>query len=95
MAAMLSVAGGLFSKTLEADNIKVLKEVFEVSASGYWNDHYVFGKKSKNVSKNTGSQATDILLINAVLPALFIYGKCRDNQEICERAVTIYGEYSG
>ena len=88
LAAMLSAAGGLFSKTLEAGNIKMLKEVFEVSASEYWNDHYVFGKKSKNVSKSTGSQATDILLINAVLPALFIYGKRRDNSEICERAIT-------
>ena len=88
LAAMLTAAGGLFSKTLEAGNIKMLKEVFEVSASEYWNDHFVFGKRSKNSSKSTGSQATDILLINAVLPALFIYGKSRDNGKICDRAIT-------
>ncbi len=88
LAAMLSVSGGLFSRTLDAGNIEVLKELFEVSASGYWDDHYVFGKKSKKLSKNTGSQATDILLINAVLPAMFIYGKSRDNGEIYEKAIT-------
>ena len=88
LAAMLSVAGGLFSRTLEVPDIKKLKEVFEVSASYYWNDHYIFGKKSKNISKNTGSQSTDILLINAVLPALFVYGKSRGYHEISERAIS-------
>jgi len=88
LAAMLSLAGGLFSKTLEAVDINGIKEVFEVSASDYWNDHYVFGKKSKKVSKITGTQATDIFLINAVLPALFVYGKSRDIGEISERAIT-------
>ncbi len=87
LAAMLSVAGGLFSKTLEVDNIGMLKEVFEVCASEYWDDHYVFGKKSKRISKNTGSQATDILLINAVIPSLFFYGKSRDNKDISDRSL--------
>jgi hypothetical protein len=90
LAAMLSVAGGLFSKILKADNIKLLKGVFEVSASEYWTEHYVFGKKSRRVSKSTGWQATDIILINAVLPLLFIYGKSRDNMEICERSISFF-----
>lgn len=87
LAAMLSVTGGLFSKVLEANDIKKLKNVFEVSASDYWNNHYVFGKMSRNTSKNTGSQATDILLINAVIPVIFVYGRSRNYQEICERAL--------
>jgi hypothetical protein len=87
LASMLSVAGGVFSKILETSDIKRLKKLFEVSASDYWNDHYVFGKKSRTQAKSTGAQATDILLINAVLPALFVYGKLRDNNEICERAI--------
>jgi hypothetical protein len=87
LAEILSVAGGLFSKTMEADDIFNLKRLFEVSASEYWNDHYVFGKKAKMISKIAGSQATDILLINAVLPAMFVYGKNRGNVEYCERAV--------
>lgn len=88
LAAMLSVAGGLFSKTLEAVDINEFKKLFEASASDYWNDHYVFGKKSKKISKITGTQATDIFLINAVLPALFVYGKSRDIGEISERVIT-------
>jgi hypothetical protein len=87
LAAMLSVAGGLFSKVLEATDINRIKELFEVSASSYWDDHFVFGKKSRKMAKHTGSLAADILLINAVIPVIFIYGQSRDNQDISERAI--------
>jgi hypothetical protein len=88
LAAMLSVAGGLFSKVLEATDIKRIKELFEVSASGYWDNHFVFGKKSRSFVKNTGSQAADILLINAVIPLIFVYGQSRDCQNVSERALS-------
>jgi hypothetical protein len=89
LAAMLSVAGGVFSKVLEATDIKQIKELFEVSASSYWDNHFVFGKKSRSVIKNTGSQAVDILLINAVIPMIFVYGQSRDCQDISERALSL------
>ncbi len=94
LAAMLSDTDGLFSKVLEATDIKQLKGMFEVTASDYWNDHFVFGKKSRNVSKNTGSQATDIFLINAVIPAIFVYGHKRDCHDICERALSFLEDIS-
>lgn len=87
LASMLSATGGLFSKVIEADKVTRLKKLFEVSASDYWDDHYVFGRKSRKSQKNTGSQTTDILLINAVIPAIFVFGKSRDRQDICERAL--------
>jgi len=87
LASMLSVTGGLFSKVIEATDIRQLKGVFEVSASVYWDNHFVFGKKSRNISKKTGSLATDIFLINAVIPVIFVYGRNRDCQDISERAL--------
>jgi hypothetical protein len=92
LSALLSTAGGLFSKTLEAADISQLKDLFEVSASSYWDDHYVFGKKSKKVSKNTGTQATEIFLINAVVPLMFIYGRFHDNHDVCEKALAFLEE---
>ena len=92
LAAMLSTTGGLFSRTLEARDIKTLRSLFEVTASGYWDDHFVFGKKSRNYTKAAGSQAADILLINAVIPVLFVYGRSRDSLEICDRAVSFLEE---
>lgn len=87
LSAMLSVTGGLFSRILEATNIQQFKEIFEVSASDYWDDHFVFGRKSKKITKKTGLQATDIILINAVIPIIFAFGRDRDNQQTTERAL--------
>ena len=89
LSAMLAVTGGLFSRTLETSDVKQLKEMFGVSASDYWDDHYVFGKKSRRIPKNTGTQATEILLINVVIPVIFAYGQFRDQRDVCEKAVNI------
>jgi len=88
LSAMLSITGGLFSKVVESKDIKSLRKLFEVSASDYWKNHYVFGKKSNNMSKNAGTTASDILLINAVIPIIFIYGNNHNDHEISERAIS-------
>jgi hypothetical protein len=88
LAVMLSTTGGLFSKVIEAKDINEIKSLLEVSASSYWNEHFVFGKKSRSCIKNTGSQAADILLINAIIPLIFVYGQSRDCIEISERALS-------
>ena len=92
LAAMLSGAGGLFSKVLECSDIRQLKNVFEVSASDYWDDHFLFGRRSRFSPKHTGSQASDLILINAVIPTIFAYGRTRDIVEICERGLSFLEE---
>jgi hypothetical protein len=87
LSAMLAVAGGLFSRVIEAESTDELRSFFEVSASEYWDNHYVFGKESRKIRKRTGETATDILLINSVIPVLFSYGLIHRNAEIIERAL--------
>jgi hypothetical protein len=89
LAAMLSNAGGLFSKVLEATDIKQIKELFEVKASSYWDNHFVFGREARSFTKSTGSQATDIFLINAVIPIIFVFGQSRDRRDISEKALDL------
>jgi hypothetical protein len=92
LSAMISSAGGLFSKVIGAQSLKELKSFFEVSASAYWDDHFVFGRKAGILKKKAGKTASDILLINAVIPVLFSYGIMRDCHEITERAVSFLDE---
>ena len=87
LAAILAVSGGLFSRVIEATEAAEIKKYLEVTASGYWDDHFIFGKRSRSFTKHAGSQAADILLINAVIPMIFVYGKCRDSVDIVERAL--------
>jgi len=88
LAVMLSVTGGLFSRVLGAADIRDMRGLFEVPATSYWDDHFVFGKISRSFTKHTGAQAADLLLINSVIPMIFVYGQQRDSQEIWERALT-------
>jgi hypothetical protein len=92
LATMLAISGGLFSRVLEANDIQQIKSFFEVSASAYWDDHFVFGKKSRSFAKHTGSQAADILLINSVVPLIFVYGQARDSHDIREKALSFLEE---
>lgn len=87
LASMLVVTGGLFSRITEASCISEISELISAGASDYWTDHYVFGKKSKSRSGRPGTQAVDLLLINALIPVMFVYGSERKRDDICERAV--------
>ncbi len=88
LAAMLSTAGGLFSRTLECADIRQLNDLFKVEASSYWDEHYVFGKKAGKITKRTGIQAVDILLINSVIPVVFTCGRFRDDRDLTAKAIS-------
>ncbi|MGD0581993.1 MAG: DUF2851 family protein [Bacteroidales bacterium] len=92
LSAMLCVAGGLFSKVIESKKINELRALFEVAASHYWDDHFVFGRESRRIEKKTGDNATGILLINSVIPVIFTYGKLRSEYEFSERALSFLDE---
>jgi hypothetical protein len=92
LSSMLSVTGGLFSRLLETEDTDDLRNIFKVSASDYWNEHYVFGRKSPGVSKKIGDTAVDILIVNVVIPVLFSYGKLHKQNAICERALKFLDE---
>lgn len=87
MASLISLHHGLFMFITEAGQAEELKRLFKIKASGYWDNHYVFGRKSSKQDKNTGEDAVNIFLINAVIPVLFAYGKYHGNDEICSRAL--------
>jgi hypothetical protein len=48
----------------------------------------MFSPRSRSVSKTTGNQAIDILLINAVIPVLFFYGRNHDSDDICDKSLS-------
>jgi len=78
----------LFSKILESDNIVTIREFFDVSTSDYWLNHFNFRSEAVSPKKKPlGKNATDIILINTVIPILFTYGKVKKHPEFCERAL--------
>ncbi len=49
----------------------------------------MFGREVPATAGRAGRQSVDLLIINAVAPMLFVYGRLRQQQERCDRALDI------
>jgi len=87
LAALLHHHQNLFSKILEAENYETLQSLFEADVSSYWKTHHRFGKPSIPNEKLIGESFFHSVLINTVLPFLFAYGRFKQEEEKCERAM--------
>jgi len=87
MAQLIHKNGGLFSKIREAKNVAEAKGLFDVKASQYWDTHFRFESASEPKPKHLGGATADILIINAVVPLLFCYGKLHKDESVCETAL--------
>lgn len=79
--------GNLFSRCMEAKNLKHLMEIFDFQVSSYWQNHYRFNKESVAKPKNIGQDAKYSILINTIIPFLFMYGERRGDNELKDRSV--------
>ncbi len=86
-AHLISKSSHLFSKIVENVDIDELKKIFDAEASDYWSNHYTFGSESPTMLKTIGKEAVENLIINTVIPFLFIYGKHKDNDAIKDKAL--------
>lgn len=89
-ASLIYKSSHLFSRILETTKSKELLTYFECETSGYWKQHFHFGKKSKAIAtKNLGKSGIENILINTVAPMLFLYGAERNEERLKERAISL------
>ncbi len=83
LASLYFQKQSLFSEIIKAKTLEDFYQLFDVSASEYWNTHYNFGVDSSKRQKKLTKKFIDLLLINTVIPVLFSYGKAvgKDNSE--------------
>lgn len=94
-ASLLASQVHLLSAVLECANARDLIGIFDTSASGFWDTHYHFNKESANERKNLGHSSAVLLVINAVLPFMFVYGRTIADDELCNRALSYYMQIPG
>lgn len=92
MAQLIHKNGCLFSKIREAKNAIEIKALLDVKASEYWETHYRLETVSDTKPKHLGDATADILIINAVVPLLFCYGKLHKDESVCESAMQLLEE---
>ena len=87
MAQLIHQNGCLFSKIKAAKDTAEVKALFDVAASAYWDTHWRFGLPSESKPKHLGETTADVLIINAVVPLLFTYGKLHKDESYCDTAI--------
>ncbi|MEZ4891451.1 MAG: DUF2851 family protein [Saprospiraceae bacterium] len=88
-AVLLHNANNLLSNILETKDIKELEKILDVQLGGYWLDHFVFDKESKASSKSLGRDYVHLLIINAVVPFIFYWGKVKKHDPFENHALRL------
>ncbi len=91
--ATLLSKGAIFQKVVDGNNAQELKDIFKIDASEYWKTHFRFDQPAANKRiKKFGDGSIDILLINTVLPMIFIYSKSKGLDELTNEVLKLYSE---
>ncbi|WP_316818384.1 DUF2851 family protein [Pedobacter nyackensis] len=87
-SALILKSNQLFSKVLTAYTLSDLYVLFnELPVNEYWQTHYHFNKKTKEVVVQPGAASIDNVIINSVCLFLFCYGKYTDQPDLMDRAL--------
>lgn len=78
-----------FGGLLDEPEPQALRQCLNPAADGYWLTHYAFDKLSAARRKRLGTTGADHLLINAVVPCLFAFGRLHGREDYRERALRL------
>ena len=77
---------------METADLKGLRDILRGGTSEYWLTHYVFGEVSPAHPKTLSNSSIDLLVINAVIPFLYAYGKYKGDNTLLQRAGNLLEE---
>lgn len=85
------VYGGfnLMQCIMETTTVQQLRELFQVELTGYWANHYTFGKASPTATRALSASSIDVVLINMVATLFYARGEMTDDFSLCERAISL------
>ncbi|WP_017258319.1 DUF2851 family protein [Pedobacter arcticus] len=89
-AGLILQSEHLFSKIINIQNKKGFGTLFiSLPTNNYWETHFRFDKNVENKSVNMGLSSIDNLLINAIAPLLFFYGKETGTKRLVDLALNL------
>lgn len=83
----------LFSKINTLNSLKSSYDLFQVSTSEYWLNHYQFDKESPKKKKSLSKSFVDLILINTIIPLKFAFAKSK-GKELSEDLIRLLNEVS-
>lgn len=91
-AALIHKSSALFSKVIEAKTIEELHSLLFSEPSEYWKTHYKFGNPSKALVKHMAEASLELLIVNTIIPFIFVYGKQKKLPDYSEKAINLLEE---
>lgn len=88
LALLVHQSNYLFSKIMALQSVDEAYHALEVKTSYYWKTHYRFDQVSaQRREKKLGRSTIDLMLINTIIPFIFLYGKNMALPNYTERAL--------
>lgn len=81
----------LFSKLIQANSVQNVYDIFKVSVSEYWQNHYQFDKESPKKKKSLTNSFIDLIVINTIVPIQFAYARSQ-GKEVAENLIGLMQE---
>lgn len=78
------------NRLLEKDCYKNVFKSLHFETAKYWDNHFLLDKPSTNRKKIVGKSTVETILINAIVPFLFLYGRLQATPRLEELALTIF-----
>lgn len=79
----------VFSKIKAAVHLDELYQIFQTQVNDYWKHHYTFKKSSGLHQTKLSKSFVERLIINVVVPLLFIYGKETGQEKYVDKCITL------
>jgi hypothetical protein len=89
LAMLIHLRSNLFSEIIEDAAHERMLDFFTVSVSDYWKEHYYFDRESKNIGKSISPSTVELIMINNVIPFLFVYGKLKGQARYQDQAFVL------
>lgn len=86
------LASLFYNKSISISNISgcntlyELRKLIDIPLNGYWYNHTCFGGTETYGNGRMRERQLDVIIINAIIPILYVYGKHRSDYTLCEKA---------
>lgn len=88
-ANLVATSSNLFSTLLDMTDAAQIAALFNQPAAEYWCSHYRFDQLSPSHPKAVGRAQAEMLVINAWVPLLFVYGTVHGQQQYKDQAIDL------
>lgn len=89
-AALVHQSLHLFTQIISSATLAELSQLFEVTASDYWDNHFRFDEAQKgNAAKNLGAESVQNIIINTIAPIRHMYSSRSGLGDHCETSMEL------